>query len=126
MNKISSQIAIALLPVIVLITVCSAWIVWRVDQSYRDALFMMCIAGVPILTVMLSVGFKFYRAHPFVGLLTATSLFALFPISHQATHVDAWQAFFGLLTGLGGGIFTALFLWFSLRTLREESANVLQ
>lgn len=114
-DTIINAIAIMLAPVIVMIVACAGWVVYRVSNVSRDSLLLICIAGVPLLTVLLCAGFNYYRARPFVGLLTAACLLMLFPISQASTSADPVQLAFGVLTGLVGGVLTLYFVVLSVR-----------
>ena len=118
-DTIINAIAIMLAPVVVLIVACAAWVVYRVSNVSRGSLLLVCIAGVPLLTVLLCAGFNYYRSRPFLGLLTAASLLLLFPISQASTPADPVQFAFGVLTGLVGGVMTLFFVVLSVREFRR-------
>jgi hypothetical protein len=117
-RSLSEEMALVLTPLAVLIATDIAWL-----QSYRDFTLVLSLVGILLLSTLLGVGFRYYKAHPFVGLLTALTLFSLFPPSQGANPNDAWQFVTGFATLVGGGALTITFLVFALRVMIHGSGS---
>ncbi|MGH7170058.1 MAG: hypothetical protein ACRELG_07270 [Gemmataceae bacterium] len=146
-RPLSEEMAIVLTPLAVLMATNIAWLIWRQTNSLRNYLRMAtadrsmqewimgqinsarnylmfaCFVGIVLLSVLLGVGFRYYKAHPFVGLLTALSLCYLLPASQAANSNDALQFVSGMVSGLGGGALTILFLVLVLKDMRGGSES---
>jgi hypothetical protein len=122
-RQINEDMAIVLTPLVVLIATSISWLIWRQTNTSRDYLFFFCLVGILLSSVLLGVGFRYYKTHPFVGLLTALTLFSLFPASQAANSNNAWQFVAGMVTGLGGGALTITFLVLSLKTMNHGGGS---
>ena len=123
-RQLSDELAIVLTPLAIFFGTGITWLTYAQANRGREALLILCLTGILLLAVLLGVGFQYYRTHPFVGLLTALTLFSLLPASQAANGNDAWQFVSGMATGLGGGALTITFLVLSLIAMKraDESA----
>ncbi|HVX84318.1 MAG TPA: hypothetical protein VH253_05835 [Phycisphaerae bacterium] len=86
-----------------------------------DMLMFWSVVGIGLLVVMLVGGFRYYAAHPAVGLLTAVCLAGLFPQSQAAMASDSTQMVLGILSG---GIGMVLMITFAVLTVADMRKSV--
>lgn len=122
----SEEIALVVTPLAVLVATIVPWLSQSRFGAAGQSGFnvLLCLAGILLLSTLLGVGFRYYKAHPFVGMLTALTLLCLSPVSQTAMTWDVWQFLSGLVTLGGGGAMTITFLVLSLRTMIREGESV--
>jgi hypothetical protein len=81
------------------------------------------VAGIGLLLVMLAGGFRYYAAHPVVGLLTAVCLAGLFPQSQAAMSNDTMQMVLGVASGGVGMVLMVVFAGLTVGQMRASAGE---